>query len=322
MSNSDFSISKNFKVYNTSIFLMKNMESIIVSNANAILNNLSSELPKLLSYKASSINLMYTENIEKYSKLYGSAGAVQSLSHDSVFYVLCNFDKFLSYMKNSNTNNLGQRKTAIFTSDFKEEFFILKDAVSARIGVGITNVSFLTAMIEFMLKEKDPKVNYVSLPPEIKYISYKIRAYRNSIARGTTRKITTYIYSNILIQMIKHLYDKNHTLKSDVKMTLPTNESDILKEVDSFKNVEIRSKEELNKMLVASNKNENDRPKPKFDLSLLNEEEQTMKEAINTFMIPYGNRYVYEKEADIIVTIFNKVVDNTISLAQLKAVLS
>lgn len=75
-------------------------------------------------------------------------------------------------------------------------------------------------------------------------------------------------------------------------------------------------------MLVASNKNENDRPKPKFDLSLLNEEEQTMKEAINAFMIPYGNRYVYEKEADIIVTIFNKVVDNTISLAQLKAVLS
>lgn len=174
-------------------------------------------------------------------------------------------------------------------------------------------------MVEFMIKEKDPKVVSIDLPTEIAFISFKVKQNRNS-SRGNKRRILACIYSKIFHLAIQELFIKTRYPEDHVPMGLPTERKEIEKERSAFKDVEVHSREEMKELLIVGNNN-HDKPKPKFDLSLLNEEEQTMKDALNSFMISYGNRYVYESEAKFIVHLLNKVSTNSISLQQLKSAL-
>ena len=313
-------MTKSFKVFNTSILLMDEMKSVVISQANSIINNLNSELSEILSYNAGRTSIVYNEKLKEYTKMFGE-GAIQTLSFDAILYSVSNFGKFLSFVLEFSPQYQDTELRSIPTTvDLRNELYILKDGISKKLGLKIPKTALLNYMIEFLIKEKDLKIAYVVLPTEVSYLSYKIKNERNGLARGYKRRIMHCIYSKILIQMIKGLYNKDLTLKDDVVMNLITDESEISKSKETFKEIEIRSREELNDMLVAG-RNKSDKPKLKFDLSLLNEEEQTMREAINGFMIPYGNRYIYEDEANFIVGLLNKVANNNVSLQQLKAAL-
>jgi len=314
-------VTKSFKVFSTSILLMDEMKSTIISQANAMINNLNSELSEILSYSSAQMPVVYNEKLKEYVKIFGE-GAIQVLTFDAILYSVSNFGKFLSFMSNYSLQHQTnpEYKKITPTPDLRNEIGILKDSVSKKLGLKISRVTLLNYMLEFLIKEKQPKVEYVVLPTEVSYLSYKIKNERNAMSKGHKRRIMHCIYSKILTQMIRKLYNKDLTLKNDVMMNLTTDESEISKSKETFKDIELRSREELNNMLVAG-KNEGDKPKPKFDLSLLNEEEQTMREAVNGFMIPYGNRYVYDDEANFIVRLLNKVASNSVSLQQLKAAL-
>ena len=313
-------VTKSFKVYNSSILFMDDMKNIIISQANLLINNLSSELPKILSYGAGNVNVIYDEKLKGYLEPFGD-GAIQALTLDAIFYSVSNFGKFLSFLKDFSFqySTHPEYKTITTTTELRNELNLLNDDIIKRTGCKMSRTILLSYMLEFLIKEKNPYVDYAILPTEVTYLSYKIKNERNSISKGYKRRLMKYIYAKIIVQMIKGLYNKDLTLKDDVEINLSTDDNEVSKESKAFKEAEIRSREELNDMLVAGR--DEDKPKPKFDLSLLNEEEQTMREALNGFMIPYGNRYVYEEEADFIVDLLNKVASNSVSLQQLKAAL-
>ena len=319
--NSFIGAKKYFKVFDTSLLLMDNMKNTITSNANEMLNNLSAELPEIFNCSTSTY-FVVTKNIEQYITSFGQNGGHQALVYDAIFYTISNFDAFLSFIKETSVLDEVFNQSSnqvLITKVLKEDLNKLKISVSFSIGETLSEKGFIITMVEFMIKEKDPKVIAIDLPAEISFIAFKIKQNRNS-GRGNKRRILACIYSKIFHLMIKDLYDKSHVHSKDhVAMDLPTERKEIEKESSAFKDVEAHSREEMKELIVVGKNN--DKPKPKFDLSLLNEEEQTMKDALNSFMRSYGNRYVYESEAKFIVHLLNKVTNNSISLQQLKAAL-
>lgn len=319
--NSFIGAKKYFKVFDTSLLLIDDMKNTITSNANEMLNNLSAELPEIFNCSTSTY-LVVTRNIEQYITSFGQNGGHQALVYDAIFYSISNFDAFLSFIRETSvldeiSNQSGN--TVLITKVLKEDLNKLKISVSFSLGKTLSEKGFITAMVEFMIKEKNPKVVAIDLPTEISFISFKTKRNRNS-SRGNKRRILACIYSKIFHLMIKDLYNKSHDYPEDhVPMELPTKRKEIEKENSVFKDVEVHSREEMKELLIVGKNN--DKPKPKFDLSLLNEEEQTMKDALNSFMISYGNRYVYESEAKFVIYLLNKVSTNSISLQQLKSAL-
>ena len=54
-------MTKSFKVFDTSILLMDEMKSVVISQANIMINNLNSELSEILSYNAGRTSIVYNE---------------------------------------------------------------------------------------------------------------------------------------------------------------------------------------------------------------------------------------------------------------------
>lgn len=319
--NSFIGAKKYFKVFDTSILLIDDMKNTITSNANEMLNNLGAELPEIFNYSTSTY-VVVTKNIEQYVSAFGQNGSLQALVYDAIFYTISNFDRFLSFIRETSLldeifNQTGN--TVLVTKVLKEDLNGLKLTVSSFLGETLSEKGFITAMVEFMIKEKDPKVVSIDLPTEIAFISFKVKQNRNS-SRGNKRRILACIYSKIFHLAIQKLFIKTRYPEDHIAIDLPTERKEIEKESSVFKDVEVHSREEMKELLIVGNNN-HDKPKPKFDLSLLNEEEQTMKDALNSFMISYGNRYVYESEAKFIVLLLDKVSTNSISLQQLKSAL-
>ena len=313
------------KVFDTSIYNNEKYQKLVLSNLNSTINNLEKERSRIVSLY--SININCTERILELGNEFDQLGGVQSIALDAICYSVINFEDFMRFFRIGVLNGLCQKdhvcKRNINASpDLREELNVLKDALSSRFAK-ISREALIGIMVEFLLENKDPRVITVDLPVEVSFISCKMKEKEGSNhpkGKGFSRRLINYVYCKILAQMMRSLYTRSEfEAKDNEKLQLPIFPLDAPKDVtETPKDCETQQGGNDDMIMM------NSKPANKLDLSLLKhdlEEEKTMKDAINTFMVGYGNRYVYEEEAKLIVSLLNKVSNNSISLTALKAAL-